>query len=108
MFQVDQALQTLLEQGHNRARKLLLTADIAGYMETTKEDSSFGRAMMNATAQIAIKDVNEPTNLVRNLDDVQERVVAEWYDDKDPLHDFSDIEDDFSDPDALEFWEGVE
>ena len=108
VFQVDQALQTLLEQGHNRARKLLLKADIAGYLATTKEDSSYGKAMMKATSQIAVKDVNEPTNLTRHLSEDRERVTAEWFDDKDPLNDFSDIEDDLVDPDALEFWEGVD
>lgn len=108
IFQVDQALQSLLEQGHNRARALLLKGDIAGYMETTKEDSSFGRAMMKATAAIAVQDVNEPTNLTRHLSSDRERVVAEWYDDKDPLHDFSDVEGDLDDPAALDFWEGLD
>lgn len=108
IFQVDQALQSLLEQGHNRARALLLKGDIAGYMETTKEDSSFGKAMMKATAAIAVQDVNEPTNLTRHLSSDRERVAAEWYDDKDPLHDFSDVEDDLDDPAALDFWEGLD
>ena len=64
--------------------------------------------MMKATSQIAVKDINEPTNLTRHLSEDRERVVAEWYDDKDPLNDFSDIEDDLTDPDALEFWEGID
>lgn len=108
IFQVDQVLQALLEQGHNRARAMLIKGDIAGYMSTTKEDSSYGKAMMKATAAVAVKDVNEPTNLTRHLSEDRERVVAEWYDDKNPLYDFSDAEDDLEDPAALDFWEGLD
>lgn len=108
IFRVDQALQTLLEQGHNRARNLLIKADIAGYLKTTKEDSSYGKAMMKATSAVVVKDVNEPTNLTRHLSEERERVIAEWYDDKDPLYDFSDVEDDLGDPVALDFWEGLD
>jgi hypothetical protein len=108
IFQVDQALQSLLEQGHNRARALLIKGAIATYMETTKEDSSFGKAVMKATSAVAIQDVNEPTNLNRHLSEDYERVAAEWYDDKDPLHDFSDVEGDLDEPAALDFWEGID
>jgi hypothetical protein len=108
IFQVDQALQSLLEQGHNRARALLIKADVAGYLGTTKEDSSYGKAMMKATSAVVVKDVNEPTNLGRHLSEDRERVVAEWYDDKNPLYDFSDTEDDLEDPVALDFWEGLD
>lgn len=108
IFQVDQVLQSLLEQGHNRARALLLKGDVAGYMETTKEDSSYGRALMKATSAVAVKDINEPTNLARHLSEDKQRVMAEWYDDKDPLHDFSDEENDISESPALDFWEGLD
>lgn len=108
IFQVEQALQSLLEQGHNRARALLIKADVAGYLATTKEDSSYGKAMMKATSAVVVKDVNEPTNLGRHLSEDRERVVAEWYDDKNPLYDFSDTEDDLGDPVALDFWEGLD
>lgn len=106
--QVDQVLQTLLEQGHDRARKLLITGAIAEYMKTTKESSSYGKAVMRATSAVVVQDVNEPTNLTRHLSEDRERVVAEWWDDKNPLYDFSDEEDDLSDPAALDFWERLD
>jgi hypothetical protein len=106
--QIEDALQTLAEQGHDRARVALIEANISSYLNMTQEDSSFSRAFIKATSDVVVKDVNEPTNLHSGLSSSRERLVSTRFDDKNPLHDFSDMEDDLPDAVALDFWKGLE
>ena len=107
--QLEDALQALSEHGHDRARASLVKADIQSYLDMDQEDSSFSRAFIKAASAVVVKDVNEPTNLHRGLDvSSRERLVSHKYDDKNPLNDFSDMEDDLPDADALDFWRGLE
>lgn len=106
---VEDALNSLRERGYDRAAELLLTGQPASFPGMVSEQASFGRAAMSAMSEVAVEDINEPKTINDNeFLDVYQQLTQEIYEDKDPLHDFSDMEDEPEDPMALELWEGLE
>jgi hypothetical protein len=106
---VEDMLNALKERGYDRALEKLVDGDPASFPEMQSDEASFGRMAMSAMAEVAVEDINEPTTTAGNqFQDVHQRLVQEIYDDKNPLNDFSDMEDEPGDPVALEMWEGLE
>lgn len=104
VFTLDDCLQLLLEHGYDRARQLLLNGKIRAYYETTVHTSSFARALMDAVSEVGVHVVNEPSDIVDDLE-YTERLVGEYESDLSVAEDFSDMEDELDDPEA---WDSME
>jgi CBS domain-containing protein len=100
---VDDALNTMTEHGHDRAREMLLQCAFTTFAAMTIRDSSFSRAFMNTASQVAVYDANEPTTHrdpnATEYDRAQGGVVTL----ADPQYDF---ESEANEPDSqlLDFW----
>lgn len=105
---VEDILQALKERGYDKALEMLVTGDPATFTTMEARDASFGRSVMKAMSEITVQDINESTARGSQFEDVHQRLRAEIYDDKNPINDFSDMEMNEGDPEALDLWTGLE
>jgi hypothetical protein len=101
---IDDALRTLEEHGHDRARELLLQSRFQDFFSTTARTASYSRAMMDAASTIAVNDVNEPT-MIRGEEKSLERFVAAWEEDTNPAFSVED-EEELPDSPIQDYWPG--
>lgn len=108
IYDVEDMLQALKERGYDRALEKLITGEPATFTTMSADEASFGRSAMKAMSELSVEDLNESTARGSQFQDVHQRLRAEIYDDKNPINDFSDMEMNQGDPEALDLWTGLE
>ena len=88
---VDSALQTMSENGHDRARDLLTDAKFSDYQATNYKTASRSGAMMEAASKVAANDLIEPTKTRPETIGEISRLVSTQFDEIDPKYNFGDI-----------------
>lgn len=88
---VDSALDAMTQEGHDRARTLLTSAQFSEFRRTTYKTASTSGAMMDAASKVATNDLVEPTKTNREFDSEFDKLVYSSHDDVDPKYDFSDM-----------------
>jgi hypothetical protein len=104
---VDTALQTLLDQGYDRTRSLLLSGKFTDFFASTAQDASYARAFQLAVNELAVEDINESAAAKGRWDAEFVRVSAEWEEDIDPERDFTDFEQELPDDPVVDYYVGV-
>jgi hypothetical protein len=102
---VEAALRSLLENGHDRARDLLLQAKFSEYFGVTARTASYSRALLSAGSSVTVEDINEPTKLRGEGETEFDRVVSAWIEDEDPAYDL-ETEMDIPDSPLIDYWPG--
>lgn len=100
---VDSALRTMLENGHDRSRELLLQSRFEDYFGTTSRGASYSQNLMSAAAAITVQDVNEPTKHRSGTEGEFERFMGGWEDEYDPALEFAD-EEELPDTPLEDYW----
>jgi len=90
---VDDALRSMSENGHDRARELLLQSRFEDYFGTTSRTASYSQTLMSTTSEVTVQDINEPTKHRPETEGEFERFMGGWEDDYDPSTDFADEEE---------------
>ena len=108
MASAEAALQTMLEQGYDRARTLVLDGRYTAFFDLTANSASYSREFQRAVNELAVEDFNESSRARGRFDADFVRQSQSWKDDTHPDYDFSDMEDEFPDSPVIDYYGGVE
>jgi len=105
---VDRVLQTLLERGYDRMRELLLLGRVSEFFSTTLRSASYSQSFAGAATEVAVEDVNEGS-LARGRHTADYmRYAGDWREDRDPLDEYPDLEDELPDDPLEEYFPGID
>lgn len=105
---VDTMLETLLEQGFDRTRDLLLNGSFSDFFAAAADTSSYARVFQRTVNEVAVEDINESAAARGRWDAEFMRVSAQWEEDRDPQLDFSDFEGELPEDPAVDYYPGVD
>jgi len=100
------ALSTLLEQGFDRARRLLLDGRYSEFFALTASDASFSRRFQTAVNEVIVSDANVSSYATSRGSSDATRLVSSWSSEIDPQYDFSDMEAELPASPVVDYYPG--
>jgi hypothetical protein len=88
---VDRALDVMTQEGQDRARDLLTSAQFREYHKSNYKTSSTSGAMMDAASKVAAEDLVEPTRTQPEFAGEIDKLIVSTWDEVDPKYNFGDI-----------------